>query len=365
MSPARGYPVARGARLAAGTLALAALVAGCDWGSPGTDRRAARASPTPTERPRVTATTTPDPLRQTPSVHAGSVVTTHLPGTPFSLAAGYGSIWVQTHREGVLYRINPRTSRATAAITLPDALCARPQFGAAAVWVFTCNEGATYKIDPASNRVTRKFRGYGPPIYGAGSLWHTAAGKVVRRDPRSGIVLARIRPRIETEPDSNGSPLAVAYRSLWLYSDTAVSRIDTDTNRVRAVIPLPSAKPSGADGNGLCFGGLGAVAHGKVWATNCAGLYEIDPSSDTARLHRIGVGPYSQGGDIAIASGRGSLWIRTSDTQLSRVDPGTVQVTARYPGGDGVTVAFNRVWTASAIRHQLRQMPIRAGEGSR
>jgi hypothetical protein len=150
----------------------------------------------------------------------------------------------------------------------PDALCSLPRFGAGAVWVFTCNDGDTYKIDLATNAIDRKFRGYGqhsgPPIYGAGSLWMTDSGRVLRRDCRSGIVFTRIHPRIQTTPDSNGARLAVAHRSLWLYSDTAVSRIDTDTNRVRAVILLPASKPSGASASGYCYGGLGAIANGKL-----------------------------------------------------------------------------------------------------
>lgn len=68
-------------------------------------------------------------------------------------------------------------------------------------------------------------------MYGAGSVWMTDGPHVLRRDPRSGIVLTRIRPRIEITGDSNGVLLAVAYGSLWLYSDAAISRIDADTNR--------------------------------------------------------------------------------------------------------------------------------------
>ena len=165
--------------------------------------RRARADPRVAE-----LTATPDPLDETPAVGPGGVVSTHLPGMPSGVAAGFGAVWVEAHRGHVVYRIDPRTGRVIAAIAIPDALCSLPRFGAGAVWVFTCNDGDTYKIDPATNPIVRKFRGHGqqsgPPVYGAGSLWTTDSGRVLRRDPRSGIVLTRIRPRIQTTADSNG-----------------------------------------------------------------------------------------------------------------------------------------------------------------
>jgi len=356
--------------IAAAVLALGVLVTACGSDSRGDHARPpARAGPAPTPAPRLAAT--PDSVDETPAVGSGGVVSTHLPGMPAGVAAGFGAVWVQAHRGHVVYRIDPRTGRVTAVIAIPDALCSLPRFGAGAVWVFTCNDGDSYKIDPATNAIVRKFRGHGqhsgPPIYGAGSLWMTDSGRVLRRDPRSGIVLTRIRPRIQTTPDSNGAPLAVAHRSLWLYSDAAVSRIDTDTNRVRAVIPLPASKPSGASAGGYCYGGLGAVANGKLWVSNCAGIYEIDPSTDTARLHRLRVGPFSAGGDIYVTAGNGSLWVRTSDTQVTRIDPVRWKVIGRYRasgGGGGIAVAFNRLWVASAGRDRLLRQNIRASEAT-
>jgi hypothetical protein len=99
-----------------------------------------------------------------------------------------------------------------AVVAIPDALCFPPRVGGGAVWVFTCNDGDIYKIDAKTNRIAAKFRG-GPPIYGAGSLWSmVVSGVVLRRDPRSGIALARIHPRINTTIQSNGVPIAIAYR---------------------------------------------------------------------------------------------------------------------------------------------------------
>jgi streptogramin lyase len=351
--------------LVAGALLLALLVAACDWSSSDNDASPdAHASPSSAPAPRVTAT--PDPLDQTPALERGGVMSTFVPGMPSSVAAGFGSVWVTAHRGQVVFRIDPRTSRPTAAIAVPDALCAPPRFGAGFVWVFTCNDGDTYRIDPATNRIAGKFRGHGqqsgPPVYGAGSLWATEGSRVLRRDPRSGIVLARIRPRIPTS--AYWFAFAAGHRSLWVYSDTAVSRIDTDTNRVRAVIPLRGAKPSTESATGYCYGGLGAVTDGRLWVSNCAGIYEIDPSTDTARLHRMRIGPLSEAGDVSVTEGSGSLWVRPSENEVLRIDPKRFTVLGRYRatgGGGHIAVAFNRLWITSAGDDRLLRVNIRAG----
>ena len=122
------------------------------------------------------------------------------------------------------------------------------------------------------------------------------------------------------------------------------------------MIPLRASKPSGESAGGYCYGGLGAVANGKLWVSNCAGIYEIDPSTDTARLHRLRVGPFSHAGDVSVTAGNGSLWVRTSDTQVTRIDPARWKVIGRYRasgGGGDIAVAFNRLWITSAGRDRL------------
>src|SRR6185295_6277533 len=39
-------------------------------------------------------------------------------------------------------------------------------------------------------------------------------------------------------------------------------------------------------------GGYAALTAGRLWVTNPAGLYEIDPSTNTARLHRLHIEPF-------------------------------------------------------------------------
>jgi streptogramin lyase len=267
-----------------------------------------------------------------------------------------------------VYRIDPRTARPTAAIAIPDALCGQPRFGARAVWVFTCNDGDIYKLDPATNRVVRRLRRHGqltgPPFYGAASLWATDRDRLLRRDPRSGIVLARIRPRIRITEVNNGYPLAVTHRSVWIYSDAAISRISTDTNRVRAIIPLRGGKPSGESVDGYCYGGFGAVVAGRLWVSNCGGIFEVDPSTDTARLHRMRIGPFSQAGDVSLTAGHGSLWVRPSDDEVLRIEPKRFTVLGRYRatgGGGHIAVAFDRLWITSAGTDRLLRVDIRAG----
>jgi hypothetical protein len=66
-----------------------------------------------------------------------------------------------------------------------------------------------------------------------------------------------------------------------------------------------------------------------------------------------------------VTAGNGSLWVRTSDTQVTRIDPIGWKVIGRYGAsgsGGGIAVAFNRLWVAGAARDRLLRQNIRANE---
>ena len=283
-------------------------------------------------------------------------------GTPAGMLAANGSIWVAGHRGGYVYRLNPRTNRISAAINVGVALCLPPTAAAGSIWVSECfgetGVNQSYRIDVKTNRVVGTIKG-AEPVFGAGSLWTGSITGVLRHDPRSGVTLATIDPKI-----SASFSIGVAHGSLWVAGDTAVSRIDTNTNSVSAIIPLTGAKPSGNYPGGYLFGGYGVFAAGKVWVTNPAGLFEIDPTLNTAKLIPIHVRPLSSGGDIDIAAGNGSLWVRTSNSTVTRIDAATGHVTRTYPapaagGGGGVAVGFGSLWIANAGLDTVWREPIR------
>jgi streptogramin lyase len=290
----------------------------------------------------ITALTLAASLLAAPAKH--TVI--RVPGSPAQIGVAFGSVWILDHRVGVLRRIDPKTNRVRT-IEIGESLCSVPAFGDGAVWVWGCDSNHIYKIDAATNRIVLKREGK-VPAYGAGSLWIlTDDDKISRVDPRTGVVLATVDPKLDAEA---GGPDVVADGSLWVSGDSAVARIDVNTNKVTSVIPLPGWKPSGNQPSGLLGANYGIYANGNFWDTNAAGIYKINPTTNTAALLKIPLHPLSQWGDVPITSGSGSLWVRTSDTSIARINPQTDQITARYPaaGGGGEAVpGFGSLWIAN------------------
>jgi hypothetical protein len=199
------------------------------------------------------------------------------------------------------------------------------------------------------------------------------SGKWVRRvDPRTGVVLARIATHSDQQPGGGTLVLGgVGYGSAWLDSDAdkTVTRISTATNRVTAVIPLPGAKTQdeafGSSASGYINGAGMAFADGKAWLGNPAGLFEIHARTNHARLIRLGMRPFAEWGDIPVAAGAGSIWIRTTNTRIDRVDPASGKVLGVYrgdsDGGGGVAVAFGSLWVENAGADSVWREPINPG----
>jgi streptogramin lyase len=284
------------------------------------------------------------------------------PGSPGHMMIAYGSLWVSTHRGGFIYRIDPKTNHKTA-INVGNALCGPLAVGGGAVYAGGCDGNpVTYKISAANNRVVAQRRGT-TPVFAAGSLWTLSPDlrHVWRVDPRSGVVLAKLEPGIDTL--KSGGPMGYGYGSLWDVADTVASRIDVTTDKVTAVVPLPGSKASGDYNGGYLYGDYVAFAAGKVWITNAAGIYVIDPTANIARLLPIPLTPMSQGGDITITVAAGSVWVRTSDTTVVQIDPKTEQVVKTYPalaagGGGGIAVGFGSLWIANVGIDSVSRLPI-------
>jgi glutamine cyclotransferase len=293
-------------------------------------------------------------------------VTIHTAGFPTSVSASFGSIWVTSHRGGYLYRINPSTDKVAATIDVSDALCMVPIVAENKLWVSGCEvgqtpmDGFTYEVDPTTNRVVGRIVGL-DPHFGAGSIWTTVGRSVERIDPKSGVVLAKIevpdaKPASITEWGIGG----IADGSVWAITDTAAVRISTTTNAVTNVITLPSV------GNAVFAQGYSgsspiAILDRKIWFSQYPFLYQVDPVTNIASPTTLKVGPFSQWGDGSLSAGNGALWVRTTDTQVVRIDPLSDQVTARYRatgGGGGITIAFGSLWTANAISDSVWRTPI-------
>jgi streptogramin lyase len=167
----------------------------------------------------------------------------------------------------------------------------------------------------------------------------------------------------------------VGHGSVWLVSDSAksVTRISTATNKVTDVITLTGAKtedeafPRAAEQDtGYINGASVAFTPGRAWYANPAGLFEIDAHTNRARRISLGMRPFTDWGDDTVVSAAGSVWLRTTNTRIDRIDPASGKVQAVYPagregGGGDITVAFGSLWVDNAGSDSVWREPIRRG----
>lgn len=274
---------------------------------------------------------------------------------PIFAVPGYGSIWVGAHHGVVVYRISPATNKIVKTVFIHATSCGQPAVGAGSVFVPDCIDegGDTLQVDARTNKVVRKLPG-GGPVFGYGSVWiPNHAGKAVLRiDPRSGVVLARISVTVSGVAAESCLGMAGG-GSVWIGSDAdkTVTRIDAGTNTVTAVIPLPGSASVSSPHQGYAGGCEMAFAGGKAWYGNPAGIFEVDAATNAATLLPIKIGNLAKWGDIVMTSGAGSVWARTSGNAVTRIDPATGNVIRTYPatgGGGGMSVAYGSLWVANA-----------------
>jgi streptogramin lyase len=113
------------------------------------------------------------------------------------------------------------------------------------------------RIDPATNAVIARVPGpsaYGGIVFVDGAVWYSSwdAGAVLRVDPTTNAIVATIP--VPAGPEE----LAALPGSVWVASqyDWSASRIDTATNRVVATVRMPGEYP------GCC--GLQGIAAGRA-----------------------------------------------------------------------------------------------------
>lgn len=188
--------------------------------------------------------------------------------------------------------------------------------------------GSVAVVDPTLMRVVDTIEVGGGPAavgYGSGSVWVANAddGTVSRIDPGTHEVLKVI---------GVGSPvdLAVGRGAIWVADgiDGSVSRIDPETDTVVAEVDL--SQPEAV--LPLTVQGV-AAGDGAVWAALGRKLIRIDPSTN-----RIVASVDLGSGTLAVAAGHGSVWVVTAGSELIRLEPRSLAVTARTPVGAPVDV---------------------------
>jgi streptogramin lyase len=258
-----------------------------------------------------------------------------------TIDAGFGAVWMADTAKGQVLRVDPRTRRIQARVSVgaPSTVTT----GAGAVWAL--NEGGRLlRIDPATSRVTDRvplrlpgggrLNGFDVQMLG-GVPWVIGAEGAMRINARDGHVehFTRLTHRIE--------PFFViaAEDSLWVVGRSQrLVRYDLATGRREGDWPVPIRGSVG----------FTPTRAGPVYATHLGEVARADP--DDGRLawrRKLGTGvtgiPYLRGS---------SLWIHASNAagrdRLVELDlaSGRTRSSVVLPefGASGVATVGRQLW---------------------
>jgi DNA-binding beta-propeller fold protein YncE len=216
-------------------------------------------------------------------------------GTPRSLVAAFGSLWVGTS-EGRVIRVEPDTDLIEKSWTLPNA-------------------GESSAFVPE--------RGVGWLAAGGGAVWAASFRALSRIDPATS--------QMKSGESSVWGPLAYGFGSVWVLSDE-LERVSPRTLRRIDTVDL-------AQGHVALVAGSGAV-----WVANedNGTVVRVDPAEEVvSRTYDVGGRP------SGLALGAGAVWV-ASDAGIARIDTGTDDVKSSALGGAprSVAVATSGVWAS-------------------
>ena len=222
--------------------------------------------------------------------------------------------------------VDPKTGGITGEVQL-DGTPSQVAAGASSIWAVSPNRQSVSRIDSTTTQLVQTIPvGHGASgiAYGGGAVWvaNSQDGTVWHIDPGTNGVVEKI-------PVGN-VPIAVAagFRSIWvtISGDRAVVRLDARSGR-RLVIR------TGDVGRGI------AVGDGAVWVSDYdrGRVSRIDPgSNEVTRKVPVGNGP------TALTYAAGALWVANElDGTVMRIDPQQNVVTGIVPiGGTPGDLAF-------------------------
>lgn len=270
----------------------------------------------------------PVPTAQTHALPKGVLAEIPVDGGPLGMASGYGALWVSTHRDNHLYRIDPKTNKVVARIDTGQQSCGTPAVGYHRVFLQGCDTAKNVVVDVGTNQVVGSLAGLGLSFgLGAGSFWYpSTTGVTMRVDARTLKVQARI---------DGGGDAVFGGGSVWIADpDTnLIRRIDPNTNKITGSFPVKS----GDIQNAIAYG------DGAFWfyPGNGNQIWRIAPTAKTAKIVTLPISSDTAGGWISV--GNGSLWIG-GQPAVTQIDTGTLKTIAKYPRTDALTVAFGSLW---------------------
>jgi streptogramin lyase len=172
-----------------------------------------------------------------------------IPGGLVKVATGEGGVWVTGF--GVVTHVDPATNRVAAEIAVPGTGdYSYVAVGYGSVWVTAAEgrPGALVRIDPVKNRIAAIIEIGGPvgdvELFN-GMVWVTrpesGSPTLFSIDPRTNRMVGKYPSNAPTSlrPVLGGS--VRGFGSVWLAHDDVVLRMDPDSAEIQARIPVPLA----------------------------------------------------------------------------------------------------------------------------
>jgi DNA-binding beta-propeller fold protein YncE len=164
---------------------------------------------------------------------------------PFFILVDETGIWITERDANRLLHIDPATGAVLASLDVPLPGWMAAGFGS--IWVNTnqdTSDSTIVRIDQATHEIVSDFPlasagslvepGY--VVTGAGSVWVSdfSSGKIARIDPTTNTVIATIDSGL-----GSGQDMAVTETGLWIMASrsTGIERIDLETNQRSQILP--------------------------------------------------------------------------------------------------------------------------------
>ena len=316
------------------------LVSGCGAPPASTEAPPGTASPIATDLPPSTASPIPTDLLP------GILAIVPVASGPTTLAATSDSIWVESHRQNIVTRIDPSQNKEVERLEDAPVHCIVVS-GGGFVWAAEAHsdgspgldEGRVTKIDPASGAILGSIELATACGLAAddNDVWVTSPmlGQVVRYDA------ATLQERAVIPVGMDIFEIKIAPDAVWVMGASGggtVWRIDPATNEIVASIKIADSSPVGL-----------VVAFDSVWipSRNKGVVYRIDPATntitDTIEVNNS-IGGIGAGPDAIWASGFG-------DGTIYRIDPATNSVSGSistsYWNLGPPLVAFDSIWVGA------------------
>jgi hypothetical protein len=173
-----------------------------------------------------------------PATNKVTATTRGLAG-PAGFAFSGSDVWVALHHAQSVVELDGKTGRVLAHVAVPAAeggvLASGPSgvaVGFGSVWTSAPNIDATVRLDPVARKVVAVVHGAGggDVAVADGSVWAVDGGDVVRIDPKSNAVNARIK--VAANADQFVAPLAVLDGRVWAAPGNSIVEIDPGSAKV-------------------------------------------------------------------------------------------------------------------------------------